>query len=109
MLNQQPTADRLATVRSRISALEEEEARLNISFLENGDYGVHFGNTCNVVVEREEAREFDPSRLPIEVRLDPKYWTTRFRTQISIQEKPKIGEWQDDRVIDLYEQGGIYC
>lgn len=109
MLNQQPTADRLATVRSRISALEEEEARLNISFLENGDYGVHLGNTCNVVVEREEAREFDPSRLPIEVRLDPKYWTTRFRTQISIQEKPKIGEWQDDRVIDLYEQGGIYC
>lgn len=108
MLNQQPSADRLAAIRSRITALEEEEARLRISFLENGDYGVHPGNTCNVIVEREEAREFDPSRLPIEVRLDPRYWTTRYRTQVSIQEKSNFQEWQDDSVIDLHQHGGVF-
>lgn len=108
MLDQQPSADRLATIRSRIAALEEE-ARLRISFLENGDFGIHSGRTCNVIVEREEAREFDPNRLPIEVRLDPRYWTTRFRTNVSIQEKSDAFVWQDDNVIDLVEQGGIYC
>lgn len=108
MLNQQPSADRLAAIRARISTLKEEEARLRIRYLENGDYGVHPGNTCNVIVEREEAREFDPSRLPIEVCLDPRYWTTRFRTQISIQEKSEIQEWQDDSVIDLQQHGGVY-
>lgn len=108
MLHQQPTADRLAAIRSRISDLEEEEARLRITFLEDGDYGVHPGHTCNVIVEREEAREFDPSRLPIEIRLDPRYWTTRFRTQISIQEKSERQEWHDESVIDLVEQGGVF-
>lgn len=109
MLDLHPSADRLAALRSRISALKEEEARLRVSFLENGDYGVHSGHTCNVIVEREEAREFDPSRLPIEIRLDPRYWTTRFRTQINIQEKSSSCEWQNDDVIDLVEHGGVFC
>ncbi len=109
MLNHHPPADRLAAIRARIEALEEEEAKLRIAFLENGDYGLFPGHDCNVVVEREEAREFDPSRLPVEIRLDPQYWTTRFRTHVTVQEKSPMGEWEDDDVIELVDRGqGTY-
>jgi hypothetical protein len=108
MLDTDQPADRLAAIRSCISDLKEEEARLRIGFLEEGDYGVFKGETCNVIVEREEAREFDPSRLPMEVRLDPRYWTTRFRTYVHVQEKSQHPAWQDEAVIDLVRQGGVY-
>ncbi|MDE0589305.1 hypothetical protein OU789_05135 [Halocynthiibacter sp. C4] len=112
MLETHPSADRLAALRDRIGTLKEEEMRLSLRFIQERDTRVFKGRRCDVLVEQEESREFDPGRLPAEIRRDPHYWTTRFRTHIKVRNRftPSddmyIGHGE---VIDLTKQGGVYC
>lgn len=111
MLDTSPSADKLAALRARIGALQEQEARLSLDFIETGDTGVFEGRHCDVLVQREETREFAPDRLPVEIRRDPHYWKTRFRTQIKVREHmsaPATDMWDDGDIIDLVNHGGVY-